>query len=55
MENSASRTAQTRVRLIKAVTKVFATADLTGDTTREIARVAALCFLPELRYWVCTY
>lgn len=42
MENSASRTAQTRVRLIKTVTKVFATAGLTGDTTREIARVAAV-------------
>lgn len=42
MENLASRTAQTRARLIKAATKVFATAGLTGATTREIARVAAV-------------
>jgi AcrR family transcriptional regulator len=42
MKNSVSRTAQTRVRLIKAATKVFATAGLTGDITREIARVAAV-------------
>ncbi|MBD2728522.1 TetR/AcrR family transcriptional regulator [Nostoc sp. FACHB-892] len=42
MENSASRTAQTHARLIKAATKVFATAGLTGATTREIARVAAV-------------
>ncbi|WP_347242466.1 helix-turn-helix domain-containing protein [Nostoc sp. FACHB-888] len=42
MENLASRTAQTHARLIKAATKVFATAGLTGATTREIARVAAV-------------
>lgn len=42
MENLASRRAQTRARLIKAATKVFATAGLTGATTREIARVAAV-------------
>ncbi|MBN3894997.1 MAG: TetR/AcrR family transcriptional regulator [Nostoc sp. NOS(2021)] len=42
MENLASRTAQTRARLIKSATKVFATAGLTGATTREIARVAAV-------------
>jgi AcrR family transcriptional regulator len=42
MENLASRTAQTHARLIKAETKVFATAGLTGATTREIARVAAV-------------
>ncbi|MEH2251613.1 TetR family transcriptional regulator [Nostoc sp.] len=42
MENLASRTAQTCARLIKSATKVFATAGLTGATTREIARVAAV-------------
>lgn len=42
MENLASRTAQTHARLIKAATQVFATAVLTGATTREIARVAAV-------------
>jgi len=42
MENLASRTAQTHARLIKAATQVFATAGLTGATTREIARVAAV-------------
>ncbi|MEH1840380.1 MAG: helix-turn-helix domain-containing protein [Nostoc sp.] len=42
MENLVSRTAQTHARLIKAATQVFATAGLTGATTREIARVAAV-------------
>ena len=42
MKNLASRTAQTHARLIKAATQVFATAGLTGATTREIARVAAV-------------
>ncbi len=42
MENLVSRTAQTLVRLIKAATKVFVTAGLTGATTREIVRVAGV-------------
>ncbi|MCC5623176.1 TetR/AcrR family transcriptional regulator, partial [Nostoc sp. CHAB 5715] len=42
MKNLASRTAQTHARLIEAATQVFATAGLTGATTREIARVAAV-------------
>ncbi|MCC5603127.1 TetR/AcrR family transcriptional regulator [Nostoc favosum] len=42
MKNLASRRAQTHARLIKAATQVFATAGLTGATTREIARVAAV-------------
>ncbi|HYX18715.1 MAG TPA: helix-turn-helix domain-containing protein [Nostoc sp.] len=42
MKNLASRTAQTHARLIKAATQVFATARLTGATTRKIARVAAV-------------
>ncbi|MGF1934964.1 MAG: TetR/AcrR family transcriptional regulator [Nostoc sp. ChiQUE02] len=41
-ENLASRTAQTRARLIKAATKVFATAGLTAAIRREIARVAVV-------------
>ncbi len=40
MENFASKTAQTRARLIKAATEVFASSGLSGATTREIARVA---------------
>lgn len=42
MEHLASRTEQTRARLIKAATEVFAKAGLTGATTREIARVAGV-------------
>ncbi|MBE9052162.1 TetR/AcrR family transcriptional regulator [Nostocales cyanobacterium LEGE 11386] len=42
MNNLASRTAQTRARLIEAATKVFANAGLIGATTREIARVAGV-------------
>ena len=41
-DNSAQRTAQTRARLLNAATEVFATAGLTGATTREIARVAGV-------------
>lgn len=40
MENLASKTAQTRARLIEAATEVFASSGLAGATTREIARVA---------------
>ncbi len=40
MENFGSKTAQTRARLIKAATEVFANEGLSGATTREIARVA---------------
>ncbi|MBF2066633.1 MAG: TetR/AcrR family transcriptional regulator [Calothrix sp. C42_A2020_038] len=42
MENLLSRTAQTRARLLKAATEVFADAGLAGATTREIARVAGV-------------
>lgn len=42
MANLASRTGQTRARLIKAATEVFANAGLTKATTREIARVAGV-------------
>jgi transcription initiation factor TFIIIB Brf1 subunit/transcription initiation factor TFIIB len=42
MNNLASRTAQTRARLIEAATEVFANAGLIGATTREIARVAGV-------------
>ncbi|MBD2605875.1 TetR/AcrR family transcriptional regulator [Scytonema hofmannii FACHB-248] len=40
VENFGSKTAQTRARLIKAATEVFANEGLSGATTREIARVA---------------
>nr|WP_089126120.1 TetR/AcrR family transcriptional regulator [Tolypothrix sp. NIES-4075] len=40
VENFAPKTAQTRARLIKAATEVFALEGLSGATTREIARVA---------------
>ena len=42
MNNSIQKTAQTRTRLLKAATEVFATAGVTGATTREIARVAGV-------------
>ncbi len=42
MNNSVQRTGQTRARLLKAATEVFATAGVTGATTREIARVAGV-------------
>lgn len=42
MENSVQKTAQTRARLLKAATEVFATAGISGATTREIARVAGV-------------
>ncbi len=42
MENLASKTLQTRIRLIKAATELFASSGLTGATTREIARVAGV-------------
>ena len=42
MDNSVQRTGKTRARLLKAATQVFATAGVTGATTREIARVAGV-------------
>ncbi len=42
MDNSVRRTVKTRDRLLKAATEVFATAGITGATTREIARVAGV-------------
>ena len=42
MNNSVQRSAQTRARLLKAATEVFATAGVAGATTREIARVAGV-------------
>lgn len=42
MDNSVQRSAQTRTRLLEAATEVFATAGVTGATTREIARVAGV-------------
>lgn len=42
MENSVSKTAQTRAKLLKAATQVFATAGVTGATTRAIAGVAGV-------------
>ena len=42
MDNSVQRTAQTRARILKAATEVFATSGIAGATTREIARVAGV-------------
>lgn len=42
MDNSAQRTAQTRARILKAATEVFAASGVAGATTREIARVAGV-------------
>ena len=42
MNNSVQRTAQTRARILKAATEVFATSGIAGATTREIARVAGV-------------
>lgn len=42
MNTSKLRTAQTRSRILKAATEVFATAGIAGATTREIARVAGV-------------
>ncbi len=42
MDNSVQRTTQTRARVLKAATKVFAALGIAGATTREIARVAGV-------------
>lgn len=39
---SVQKSAQTHIRILKAATEVFATAGVTGATTREIARVAGV-------------
>jgi AcrR family transcriptional regulator len=51
MENLISKTAQTRLRLIKAATQVFASSGLAGATTREIARVAGVNEVTLFRYF----
>ncbi len=51
MENLVSKTAQTRSRLIKAATEVFASSGLAGATTREIARVAGVNEVTLFRYF----
>ena len=53
MENLVSRTGQTRARLIKAATEVFANAGLTKATTREIARVAGVNEVTLFRHFQC--
>ncbi|WP_225896458.1 TetR/AcrR family transcriptional regulator [Amazonocrinis nigriterrae] len=53
MTNLASRTGQTRARLIKAATEVFANAGLTKATTREIARVAGVNEVTLFRHFQC--
>ena len=42
MDNSVQRTTQTRARILKAATEVFAALGIAGATTREIARVAGV-------------
>lgn len=42
LNTSEQRTAQTRTRILKAATEVFATAGIAGATTREIARIAGV-------------
>ncbi len=42
MDDAVQRTTQTRMRLLRAATEVFATAGIVGATTREIARVAGV-------------
>lgn len=42
MDKPAQRTAQTRARILKAATEVFAASGIAGATTREIARVAGV-------------
>lgn len=42
MDNTVQRTAQTRARILKAATDVFAASGIAGATTREIARVAGV-------------
>src|SRR5919202_7112139 len=42
MDNSVQRTAQTRARILKAATEVFATSGIAGAATREIGRVAVV-------------
>ncbi|BAZ10445.1 TetR family transcriptional regulator [Calothrix sp. NIES-4071] len=51
MENLGSKAAQTRARLIKAATEVFASCGLAGATTREIARVAEVNEVTLFRYF----
>lgn len=53
MKNLASRTEQTRAKLIKAATEVFANAGLTKATTREIARVAGVNEVTLFRHFQC--
>ncbi|RCJ27819.1 TetR family transcriptional regulator [Nostoc minutum NIES-26] len=53
MENIASKTAQTRARLIEAATEVFANAGLTKATTREIARAAGVNEVTLFRHFQC--
>ncbi len=42
MDHSVQRAAQTRARILKAATEVFAASGVAGATTREIARVAGV-------------
>ncbi|MEC4818694.1 MAG: TetR/AcrR family transcriptional regulator [Scytonema sp. PMC 1069.18] len=42
MNNIEQKTTQTRIRLLKAATEVFAKAGVAGATTKEIARVAGV-------------
>ena len=42
MDHSVQRAAQTRARILKAATDVFAASGIAGSTTREIARVAGV-------------
>jgi AcrR family transcriptional regulator len=42
MDGLTKRTTETRTRLLKAAAEVFATAGITGATTREIARAAGV-------------
>ena len=51
MDNSAKRTASTRTRLVKAATEMFATAGVSGATTREIARVAGVSEVTLFRHF----
>jgi AcrR family transcriptional regulator len=42
MDHSVQKAAQTRARILKAATEVFAASGIAGATTREIARVAGV-------------
>ncbi|QSJ20188.1 TetR/AcrR family transcriptional regulator [Nostoc sp. UHCC 0702] len=53
MGNLTSRAGQTRARIIKAATEVFASSGLTKATTREIARVAGVNEVTLFRHFQC--